>query len=77
LWTKAGDLEVVILPAEAAASTNLQTIAPKNKMRSEGFCRALFELFLGSESLVADTKPIWAAAARELLESEQVKREAR
>jgi len=77
LWTKAGDLEVVLLPPASAASTNLETIAPKNRMRSEGFCRALFELFLGGESLVADAKPTWAAAAKELLESEQVKRESR
>eukprot|EP00775_Hariotina_reticulata_P012788 gene12788-12916_t len=77
LWTKAGDLEVVLLPAESASSADLQTIAPKNRLRSEGFCRALFELFLGAQSVVSDAKPVWAAGAKELLESEQVKREAR
>ncbi|WIA10799.1 hypothetical protein OEZ85_010967 [Tetradesmus obliquus] len=77
LWTKAGDLEVVLLDAAAAAAADLQRIAPKNRLRSEGFCRALFELFLGGESVVADARPVWAAGARELLESERVKREMR
>eukprot|EP00879_Flechtneria_rotunda_P020837 GHRR01021938.1.p1 GENE.GHRR01021938.1~~GHRR01021938.1.p1 ORF type:complete len:213 (+),score=70.97 GHRR01021938.1:638-1276(+) len=77
MWTKAGDLEVVVLTPDAVASTNLQSLAPKNRLRSEGFARALFELFLGGGSLVADARPVWAAGARELLDSEQVKRESR
>lgn len=68
---------MVILNAEEAASSSLETIAPKNRMHSEGFSRALFELFLGGESVVADAKPVWAAGAKELLESENVKRETR
>jgi hypothetical protein len=75
LWTKAGDLEVVLL--DAAAAADLQRIAPKNRLRSEGFCRALFELFLGENSVVMDARPVWAAGARELLESERVKRDSR
>jgi hypothetical protein len=77
LWTKAGDLEVVLLDAAAAAAADLQRIAPKNRLRSEGFCRALFELFLGENSVVKDARPVWAAGARELLESERVKRDSR
>ncbi|KAF8068306.1 FAP3 [Scenedesmus sp. PABB004] len=73
LWTKAGDLEVVLLDAAEAAAAELERIAPKNKLHSEGFARALFELFLGDGSVVADAKPVWAAGAKQLLESEQIK----
>lgn len=77
LWTKAGDLEVVVLDQAAAASTNLEKIAPKNRLKSQGFARALFELFLGENSTVPAARPVWAAGARDLLESEIVKRESR
>lgn len=77
LWTKAGDLEVVVLDEAAAAATQLEKIAPKNRLKSQGFSRALFELFLGENSVVPQARPVWAAGARELLESEIVKRESR
>lgn len=77
LWTKAGELQVVILDPAAAASTDLEKIRPTNRLSSEGFARALFELFLGQQSVVADARPTWAAGAKELLESEIVKRETR
>lgn len=77
LWTKAGDLEVVVLDAAAAASTAIEKIAPKNILKSQGFSRALFELFLGEASIVPAARAVWAAGARELLESDIVKRETR
>ena len=76
LWTKTGELHVVVLNA-AAATTDLEKLTPQNKLQSEGFARALFELFLGQQSVVADARPVWAAGAKELLESEIVKRETR
>eukprot|EP00878_Enallax_costatus_P033878 GHUV01037454.1.p2 GENE.GHUV01037454.1~~GHUV01037454.1.p2 ORF type:complete len:134 (+),score=50.27 GHUV01037454.1:761-1162(+) len=77
LWTKTGKLHVVVLDAAAAASTDLEKLVPQDKLQSEGFARALFELFLGQQSVVADARPVWAAGAKELLESEIVKRETR
>lgn len=78
LWTKTGELQVVILDAAAAAaSADLEKVAPNNRLQSEGFSRALFELFLGQDSVVADARPVWAAGAKELLESEIVKRDTR
>jgi hypothetical protein len=40
-------------------------------------CRALFELYLGSESIVPEARSAWAAGARMLLASEQVRRDSR
>lgn len=40
-------------------------------------CRALFEVFLGNESVVPDARKVWAAGARSLLDSENVKRATR
>lgn len=77
LWTKAGALEVVVLDEAAAASTQLEKVVPKNVLKSQGFSRALFELFLGEASTVPAARPVWAAGARELLESEIVKRDSR
>ncbi len=77
LWTKSGNLDVVVLDAAAAATADLRTMAPQHRVASEGFARALFELFLGEGSVVSAAKPVWAAGARALLESEQVKRESR
>lgn len=77
LWTKTGELQVVILDPAAAASIDLEKVAPANRLQSEGFARALFELFLGQESVVSDARPLWAAGAKELLESEIVKRDTR
>jgi hypothetical protein len=75
LWTKGGELEVVILDAAAAAAAQLERIAPANRLTSAGFARALFELFLGEASVTPLARPIWAAGARELLDSENVKRD--
>lgn len=77
LWTKKGALEVVVLDEAAAASSQLERIAPKDVLQSQGFSRALFELFLGEASIVPAARPVWAAGARELLESEIVKRDSR
>jgi hypothetical protein len=77
LWNKAGALEVVILDAAAAAATDLERLVPPHILRSEGFARALFELFLGDNSVTPLARPVWAAGARQLLASEEVKRESR
>lgn len=71
-------MDVVVLDEAAAASTDLERIAPSNVLKdSKGFPRALFELFLGEASIVPAARGVWAAGAKQLLESEQVKRESR
>ena len=40
-------------------------------------CRALFEVFLGADSIVPDARSAWAAGARTLLSSDQVRRDTR
>jgi hypothetical protein len=77
LWTKAGDLQVVVLDEAAAASTQLEKVAPKDILKSPGFSRALFELFMGEASIVPGARACWAAGAKELLESDIVKRDTR
>jgi hypothetical protein len=44
---------------------------------SIGLCRGLFEIFLGSASVVPEARKAWAAGARSLLESEEVNRASR
>lgn len=68
---------MVVLDAAAAASIAIEKIAPKDILKSQGFSRALFELFLGEASIVPAARAVWAAGARELLESDIVKRETR
>lgn len=50
---------------------------PELRIESPMLCRALFETFLGSESVVPDARAAWAAGARSLLASEQVRRDTR
>ena len=44
---------------------------------SPSLCRALFEVFLGENSVVPDGRKEWANGARALLESDKVKRDTR
>lgn len=50
---------------------------PELRIESPMLCRALFETYLGSESVVPDARSAWAAGARSLLASEQVRRDTR
>lgn len=50
---------------------------PELRVESPMLCRALFEVFLGSESVVPDARSAWAGGARALLASEQVRRDTR
>lgn len=74
-WTYAGDLEVELV--EAGSNVNLETVAPKNRIPASGLSRAFFEMFLGSSAVVPAAIPKWVAGAKELLESENVKRDSR
>ena len=50
---------------------------PALRVDSPMLCRALFEVFLGADSIVPDARSAWAAGARALLSSEQVRRDTR
>jgi hypothetical protein len=45
--------------------------------RSPSLCRGLFEVFMGEASVVKGAREVWAAGARNLLDSENVKRATR
>jgi hypothetical protein len=77
LWNSVGDLEVEIFPPGAVDSVDLQTVAPRNRIKASGLSRGFFEMFLGSEPVVTDAIPAWVAGCKELLDSENVKRASR
>lgn len=45
--------------------------------RSISLCRALFETYMGQQSVVAAGRKVWAEGSKKLLESENVNRAAR
>ncbi len=47
------------------------------KIDSPGLCRALFEVYTGSNTVVPEAKKAWAEGARQLLDSEEVRRSTR
>ncbi len=46
-------------------------------IQSPGLCRGLAEVYLGSNSVVPEGRTIWAQGARQLLDSDNVRRETR
>jgi hypothetical protein len=66
-------LDVVVRPQAGA----LGDATPDLSLPSPSLCRALFETFLGSASVVPDARAAWAEGARALLESDKVRRDTR
>ena len=66
----------VVTAAEIMLATHLQ-VEPDLRIESPGLCRALFEVYLGSNSVVPDAISVWAEGTRNLLESEEVRRSTR
>ena len=50
---------------------------PDLRIESPGMCRALFEVYLGSNTVVPDAIHVWAEGTKQLLDSEEVKRATR
>lgn len=50
---------------------------PDLTIDSPGLCRALFEVYTGSNSVVPDAKVTWAEGAKLLLDSDEVRRSSR
>ena len=62
----ASSVEVVFLQVQADLTID-----------SPGLCRALFEVYTGSDTVVPEAKKAWAEGARQLLDSEEVRRSTR
>jgi hypothetical protein len=52
-------------------------VAPDLQIESVQLCRGLFEVFLGSDSVVPDARAQFAEGAKKLLESERVQKDTR
>lgn len=66
-----GETEVLVVPSPSPSYSSTQ---PEKKYKSAALARALLEIFLGDSPVVQGAKEEWAAGAKLLLESEQVKR---
>ena len=62
---------MLVVPSPATSYSSSQ---PEKKYKSVALARALFEIFLGDSPVVNGAKEEWAAGAKLLLESEEVKR---
>jgi Chalcone isomerase-like len=67
-------LEIVL---RSRPGEDYSSATPDVSIPSAGLCRALFEVYLGSNSVVPDAKREWAKGAKELLDSDRVRRDTR
>ena len=67
---------ILYLKALQAGYCVLQ-VKPDLTIESPGLCRALFEVYTGSSTVVPEAKKAWADGARRLLESDEVRRNSR
>lgn len=67
-------LDVAVRAQRPADWTNM---VADLSIASPSLCRALFEVFLGENSVVPDARKEWANGARALLESDNVRRDTR
>lgn len=75
LWRVEGILEMTVRTAEDG--TDYTRATPDLRIESPGMCRALFEVYLGSNTVVPDAIHVWAEGTKQLLDSEEVKRATR
>ncbi|KAL3159218.1 hypothetical protein ABBQ32_011195 [Trebouxia sp. C0010 RCD-2024] len=75
LWKTEGVLDVVA--KSNPDSQDYSQVKPDLSIESPGLCRALFEVYTGSSSVVPEAKKSWADGARRLLESDEVRRNSR
>ena len=62
--------ELTVLPCAPQETPDL-------RIESSGMCRAMFEVYLGSNTVVPDAIAVWAEGTKKLLESEEVRRATR
>lgn len=73
LWRTQGVLDVL----STASQQDFSTAKPDLQIESPGLCRALFEVYLGQNTVVPEAKASWVAGAKALLDSEEVRRNTR
>ncbi|KAG2453671.1 hypothetical protein HYH02_001884 [Chlamydomonas schloesseri] len=76
LWSLSGDLEVLVTPP-VTAPQEYGTATPELRISSAALGRGLFEIFLGDSPVVPEAKTEWIKGAKQLLDSENVKRATR
>lgn len=57
--------------------TSVLQVKPDLTIESPGLCRALFEVYTGSNTVVPEAKKAWADGARQLIDSDEVSRKSR
>ncbi|KAG1679267.1 hypothetical protein FOA52_009297 [Chlamydomonas sp. UWO 241] len=67
----AGVLEVLVAPT---AATSYSGAKPELTIPSIALCRGLFEIFLGSEPVIASGPAVWAAGAKQMLQEDEARR---
>eukprot|EP00191_Tetraselmis_sp_GSL018_P003071 CAMPEP_0177600390 /NCGR_PEP_ID=MMETSP0419_2-20121207/13595_1 /TAXON_ID=582737 /ORGANISM="Tetraselmis sp., Strain GSL018" /LENGTH=292 /DNA_ID=CAMNT_0019093375 /DNA_START=77 /DNA_END=955 /DNA_ORIENTATION=- len=81
LVTPTGTLNVAIRqradPEQITGEVDWLGGVPDKVIESPGLCRALLEVWLGENSVTPGAKPVFAAGARALLESENIRRDSR
>ncbi|KAL4424246.1 hypothetical protein ABPG75_001547 [Micractinium tetrahymenae] len=68
-----GTLDVAVRPGRADWANMVADLS----IASAGLCRSLFEIYLGSASVVPDARKEWASGARKLLDSDDIRRQTR
>ena len=79
-FTQTGSLNAAIKgPSgeEISGKVNWLSGVPEKNIESSSLCRALLEVWLGESGVVPGSKPVFAAGAKALLESENIRRETR
>uniref|UniRef100_A0A7S3QJQ2 Chalcone-flavonone isomerase family protein n=1 Tax=Dunaliella tertiolecta TaxID=3047 RepID=A0A7S3QJQ2_DUNTE len=71
------ELDVLVTPPQQQGFRDYANLQPEKKIKSSSLSRGLFEVFLGEDSVTPLARIEWAKGARNLLESEQVRRETR
>lgn len=75
LWKTEGVLDVVA--KTHPDSQDYSQVKPDLTIESPGLCRALFEVYTGSNTVVPEAKKAWADGARQLIDSDEVSRKSR
>jgi hypothetical protein len=80
-FTQTGTVNIAVKSAAACEQTgpavNWLGGVPEKSIESPALSRALLEVWLGENSVVPNAKPVFAAGAKALLESENIRRQTR
>lgn len=71
LWRTEGSLELYVAQP---GIHSFAKVSPELRIDSSNLCRALFEVYLGENSIVPDAKAAWAQGAKALLASDATNR---